>query len=145
VVVLAGCDIGSEDPGSGPRPSADRNGPDAGLVAEVVDDLVATLALVEAVRRQSRSLRRQLGGLAQVHQAHLAALGSDEEAHPNRPRTADAEAALALVRRREQRHQRALVDRAVRAQSGRLARLLASMSAAVAQQLAVLPGNQAKQ
>jgi len=47
--------------------------------------------------------------------------------------------ALALVRRREQRHQRLLVDGAVQAQSGRLARLLASMSAAVAQQLAVLP------
>jgi hypothetical protein len=85
-------------------------------------------------------LRRQLAELAKVHRAHLEALGSSER--PDRPgprRAADADAALALVQRREQRLRGLLADRAVEAQSGRLARLLASMSAAVAQQLAVLP------
>jgi hypothetical protein len=139
VAILAGCDLGSDDPGSAPAPSADPDDPDTGLVAEVVDDLLATLAIVDAVRHRYGSLRRQLGELAKVHRAHLAALGSNERPGRAGPRTADADGALALVRRREQRHQRLLTDRAVEAQSGRLARLLASMSAAVAQQLAVLP------
>jgi hypothetical protein len=137
--LLAGCDLGSDDPGSTPTPGADPEDPDTGLVAEVVDDLVATLTLVEAVRDRHGSLRRQLGELAKVHRAHLEALGSDEQPDRHGPRTADADRALALVHGREQRHERLLTDLAVEAQSGRLARLLASMSAAVAQQLAVLP------
>jgi hypothetical protein len=139
VALLAGCDLGSDDPGSGPAPTADPDDPDTSLVAEVVDDLVATLAVVEAARHQHGSLRRQLGELAKVHRAHLEVLGSNERPGRAGPRTADADGALALVRRREQRHERRLTDRAVQAQSGRLARLLASMSAAVAQQLAVPP------
>lgn len=139
VALLAGCDLGSDDPGSSPPPASDPDDPDTGLVAEVTDDLLATLALVEAVRHRHGSLRRQLGELAKVHRAHLAVLGSHEKPDRPGPRTADATGALALVRKREQRHQRLLTDRAVQAQSGRLARLLASMSAAVAQQLAVLP------
>jgi hypothetical protein len=140
VVLLAGCDLGSDDPGSAPATAADPDDPDTGLVADVVDDLVATLTLVEAARHRHGSLRRQLAELAKVHRAHLEALGSSER--PDRPgprRAADADAALALVQRREQRLRGLLADRAVEAQSGRLARLLASMSAAVAQQLAVLP------
>jgi hypothetical protein len=139
VALLAGCDLGSDDPGSAPAPTADPDDPDTGVVAEVVDDIAATLAIVEAVRHRHGSLRRQLGELAKVHRAHLEALGSNERADRPGPGTSDAGAALALIRRREQRHQRLLTDRAVEAQSGRLARLLASMSAAVAQQLAVLP------
>lgn len=142
VALLAGCDLGSDDPGSGPAPAADPHDPDTSLVADVVDDLVATLAVVEAVRRRYGPLRRQLGELAKVHRAHLEALGSNERPGRAGPRTAGAEDALALVRRREQRHERLLTDRAVQAQSGRLARLLASMSAAVGQQLAVLPLDQ---
>jgi hypothetical protein len=138
--LVAGCDLGSDDdPGSGPAPAADPDDPDTSLVAEVVDDLVATLAVVEAVRHRYGSLRRQLGELAKVHRAHLEALGSKERPDRAGLRTADADSALALVRRREHRHERLLTDRAVQAQSGRLARVLASMSAAVAQQLAVLP------
>jgi hypothetical protein len=139
VAILAGCDLGSDEPGSTPAPAADPDDPDTGLVADVVDDLTATLAVVEAVRHRHGSLRRQLGELAKVHRAHLEALGSHERPDRSRPRAADADGALALVRRREQRHQRLLADHAMQAQSGRLARLLASMSAAVAQQLAVLP------
>ena len=141
VALLAGCDLGSDEPGSAPASAKGHEDPDAALVSNVVDDLVATLTLVESVRHRHGSLRRQLGELAKVHQAHLEALGSSGRSDRRGPRAAaaSADAALALVRRREQRHQRFMADRAVDAQSGRLARLLASMSAAVAQQLAVLP------
>ena len=143
VVVLAGCDLGSGDPASAPAPSVDPDDPDAGLVENVVDDVVATRQLVETLRRRHGSLRRPLGGLAQVHDAHLEALGSsrrsDQGSGRRSPPTSNAAEALVVLRARELRHQRLLVERATAAQSGRLARLLASMSAAVAQQLTVLP------
>jgi hypothetical protein len=141
VVALAGCDLGSGDPASAPAPSADPDDPDAGLVEDVVDDVVATQLLVEALRRRHDTLRRPLGELVRVHDAHLEVLGSSPpQPSGRRPaRTSSAGEALAVLRARELRHQRLLADRAVAAQSGRLARLLASMSAAVAQQLAVLP------
>ena len=146
VALLAGCDLGSDDPSSTPAPAKGQDDPDAALVSDVVDDLVATLTLVESVRHRHGSLRRQLGELAKVHRAHLEALGSTGRPDRRGPKAAGAtaDAALALVRRREQRHQRFMADRAVDAQSGRLARLLASMSAAVAQQLAVLPLDKGK-
>jgi hypothetical protein len=142
VAVLAGCDLGSGDPTSAPPTSADPDDPDAGLVENVVDDVVATRQLVETLRRRHDSLRRPLGGLAQVHDAHLEVLGSSRSGQRSGrrpPRTSNAADALAVLRARELRHQRLLVERATAAQSGRLARLLASMSAAVAQHLAVLP------
>jgi hypothetical protein len=142
VAVLAGCDLGdlgSDDPDSAPAPSSGAEDPDAGLVEDVVDDAVATLMLVETLRSRHGSLRRPLGGLVRVHDAHLEALGSSGRSDRRPPQTSNAGEALALLRARELRHQRLLADRSVAAQSGRLARLLASMSAAVAQQLAVLP------
>ena len=142
VAALAGCDlgdIGSGDPASAPSPSADPDDPDAGLVEDVVDDIVAAQQLVEALRRRHPSLRRPLGGLARVHDAHLNVLGSSRQSGRRPPRTSNAADALAILRARELRHQRLLADRAATAQSGRLARLLASMSAAVAQQLTLLP------
>jgi hypothetical protein len=146
VAVLAGCDLGdpsSEDPASAPATSpepADPDDPDAGLVDDVVDDIVATQLLVESIRRRHNSLRRPLGELARVHQAHLAVLGSEPRSGRRPPRARGAGEALSLLRARELRHQRLLADRAVAAQSGRLARLLASMSAAIAQQLTELEG-----
>jgi len=142
VAVLAGCDLGdlgSGDPASAPTPSADSDDPDSGLVEDVVDDVVATQVLVESLRRRHRGLRRPLSGLARVHDAHLAALGSSQRSGRKAPRTSSVTEALAMLRARELRHQRLLADRASAAQSGRLARLLASMSAAVAQQLTLLP------
>jgi hypothetical protein len=141
VAVLAGCDLGdlgSDDPASAPTPSSGPDNPDAGLVEDVIDEVAATLLLVETLRRRHGALRRPLGGLARVHDAHLEVLGSSRRSDRRPPRTSDAGEALAMLRARELRHQRLLADRAVAAQSGRLARLLASMSAAVAQQLAVL-------
>jgi hypothetical protein len=139
VAVLAGCDLGSDDPDSAPAPPSGAEDPDAGLVEDVVDEVAATLLLVETLRRRHDSLRRPLGGLARVHDAHLEALGSSRQSGRRPPRTSNAGEAMAVLRARELRHQRLLADRAVAAQSGRLARLLASMSAAVAQQLVVVP------
>ena len=139
VAVLAGCDLGSGDPASAPAPTAGPEDPDSGLVEDVIDDVVAAQLLVETLRRRHRSLRQPLSGLARVHDAHLEVLGSSERSGRGAPRTRNAGDALAVLRSRELRHQRLLAERAVAAQSGRLARLLASMSAAVAQQLAVLP------
>jgi hypothetical protein len=143
VVVLAGCDLGdngSGDPASGPAPSAGPDDPDAQLVEEVVDDIVATTSLVEALRRRHDSLRRSVAPLVRVHDAHLEVLGGGQASGGRRPPpTKNAAEAMGLLRSRELRHQRLLEDGAMAAQSGRLARLLASMSAAVAQQLVLLP------
>ena len=142
VAVLAGCDLGdpgADDPPSGPGPSAAPDDPDAGLVEDVAADVAATLLLVESVRRRHNGFRRPLAELVRVHEAHLEVLGSSRPSGRRPPRAGSSADAMATLRAREQRHQRLLVDRAVAAESGRLARLLGSMSAAVAQQLTVLP------
>jgi hypothetical protein len=139
MAVLAGCDLGSEDPASGRASSAGPDDPDAGLVEDVVGDIGVTWQLVESLRRRHDSLRRPLAGLAEVHEAHLRALGSNTRPGRGSVPRGSARQALVQLRARELRHQRLLASRAGAAQSGRLARLLASMSAAIAQQLAVLP------
>lgn len=93
--------------------------PDTALVDEVVGRITATAALSARVP-----------DLVALHTAHLDAL----DAAPPVAGTASR----ARLLRSERQLQRFLVDAAVRAESGPLARLLASMSAAVSQQLAVL-------
>jgi hypothetical protein len=142
VTALTGCDLGepgSEDPASSPLPQ-DSDDPDAGLVEAVLDDIVANSLLVDSLRRRHDSLRRPLAELGRVHAAHLEVLGGESrDASGRRPSAArTASVALAQLEKRELRHEQLLADRALEAQSGRLARLLASMSAAVAQQLAEL-------
>ncbi|MDN4160659.1 hypothetical protein [Nocardioides abyssi] len=146
---LAGCeapDLGDladrvtgDDPSAAasPTPAPDPQADEA-LLDEVVAGLAADLALVAAVRVRHPRLRDALDPLEQVHVTHLAALEGEQQG-PSAPPTADAAAALGLVRRRAAAAQRRLVDQAVRADSGELAQLLASMAAAVAQQLVVLP------
>jgi hypothetical protein len=92
---------------------------DGSLVDEVVARITATAALTAGVP-----------DLIAMHTAHLDAL----EAAPPTPATVP----LPRLRRSERQLQRFLVDAAARAESGPLARLLASMSAAVAQRLVVL-------
>ncbi|GGO70043.1 hypothetical protein [Nocardioides deserti] len=123
--------------GSSPAPAPDPDADEA-LVDEAVGGLAEALALVAAVRVRHPRLRDALAGLEDTHAAHLAAL-EGEQRGPAAPPTADAAAALALVRRRATATQRRLADQAVRADSGQLAQLLASMAAAVAQQLVLLP------
>ncbi|SDC62559.1 hypothetical protein [Nocardioides lianchengensis] len=139
--VLSGCDLDDLDPRSdpadpdGPAVSAPPEDADTVLVASVVVDLTATLAAVRALPATDRAGFRPL---VRLHRRHLAELDApaEEPATPSDSPTT-APVAAAEVVRQEQRLQRRLVTAAVAAESGELARVLGSMSAAVAQQLAV--------
>lgn len=120
LVAAAGCESdGSAQPDPPPTPAPDAD-------QELVDDAVAAIT---AVWR----LAADRPALAAVHLAHVEALGSEITAAPAR-RAVD----VGVLRTREQALQSQLVGAAMAAESGALARLLASMSAAVAQQVAVL-------
>lgn len=131
--LLPGTDAGEPSAAPAPDPAADE-----ALVDEAVAELADALALVAAVRVRHPRLRESLAGLERTQVAHLAAL-EGEQRGPAAPPTADAAAGLALVRRRAATSQRRLVDLSVRAGSGPLAQLLASMAAGVAQRLVLLP------
>ena len=117
-LVLAGCDDDPDDPAAAPMPAED---PDGDLVDAVLEELSNAYQLTVS------------GGfprLTALHRAHIEAL----EGTP--PTPAPGHATADAVRRNEKRIQALLVASAVSAESGALARLLASMSAAVAQRLA---------
>ena len=114
LLAVPGC---GREAGTPPRPAADGD-PDRALVEEVIEGITATAALSARVPE-----------LTAVHAAHLAALEAAPAIAGRTP--------LARLRRAEAGLQRLLVDASVRAESGALARLFASMSAAIAQQLAV--------
>ncbi|MBC9732221.1 hypothetical protein [Nocardioides marmotae] len=141
-------DVGGLLPGADPSDRSGADGvapPDPSADEEVVDlavtEVAAALALVAAVRQRHARLRPLLAGLEAMHAAHLAALEGDpdEGAAEGVEVPGGPAAALAEVRRREVAHQRRLTDLAVRADSGQLAQLLASMAASVAQHLVALP------
>lgn len=124
VLAAAGCDGRGSTPTARPTGSTD---PDTALVAEVVT----------ALRRAERVAGAQGAlELAALHRAHLEALEAAPAAVGGRPPKRGA----APVRRTEEALHRTLVRAAERAESGALARLLASMSAAVAQRLATPQG-----
>ncbi len=145
--LVAGCDLDPGDSATSPTPAATSAaapaGPpdDATLVEQTLVDLGETSALLAAVTARFPRLATTLVGLEALHSAHRETLGG---AGPTPVGDAgdpvDARQALGLVRARELRLQNRLADGAVAADSGALARLLACMSAGVAQQLAVLPG-----
>jgi hypothetical protein len=116
-------------------PSAD---PDTALVDRVLTELAEVSALVAAATRFA-PLRASMRTLAELHAAHRDALDGEPVAGRSPAAFAGPAEALRRVRAREQQTQRRLADWALTAESGALARLLASMSAGVAQQLAVLP------
>ncbi|GAA4690053.1 hypothetical protein [Nocardioides conyzicola] len=116
---VAGAGLASACGTARPAGPASADDPDGSLVDEVVARITATAALAGRVP-----------GLVAMHTAHLDAL----DAEPPVP----GRAALPRLRRSEQQLQRFLVGAAMTAESGQLARLLASMSAAVSQQLVVL-------
>ena len=122
-------------PGPTPGPTEPAADADAGLLERVVAETTAVLALVESVRRRDRPA---VQGLVALHRAHLPLLDADVPAAAAAP-AAPGRTRLAQVRAREEALQRLLADAAVSVASGPLARLLASMSAGVAQHLAVLP------
>lgn len=130
--------------GTGEDPADD---PDQLLVDGVLVDLQARIAAVAAARAAAPRLRRVLRPLEDMHRAHLEALtpapGSGAPSAASTPTPSPAPVPtgtpLETVRADESTHQAALVTAAVAARSGALARLLASMSASVAQHVAVLP------
>jgi HPt (histidine-containing phosphotransfer) domain-containing protein len=125
LVALSACDGPGDPAAPGPSHAAD---PDVALVARVRAEIAAAHRLASAAGSAD---------LVALHRAHLEALDAEvPDARPVRDVPADA------VRRREQRLQQQLADAALAAASGALARLLASMSAAVRQQLVVLSGAQ---
>lgn len=120
-------------PSAAPDPDEDA---DEQLVARVADEVSRTLAVVEAAGRGRPQVRRSLRDLGRTHRAHLAEL-SDSPTRARRVRVGgDEGAAVRRVRSAEQQLQRRLARAAVDARSGPLAALLASMGAAIAQQLA---------
>jgi hypothetical protein len=113
--------------------------PDTALVDEVLAGLGELAALVAAGARFA-PLRAPMRALAALHAAHLEALDGEPVAGRSPGvRFAGPAEALRRVRAAEQQGQRRLADWSVAAESGALARLLASMSAAVAQHLVALP------
>jgi len=144
-VTVAGCDLdaspgeqsGTRSPGSDrrdPQPTPAED-PDAQLVRRVVDDLTAALALVGGVGRARRPLAAEVAPWRRLHAAHLEALDAADRTRPLRAR-GPATVLRNRVRREETALRRRLAAASVEAESGPLAALLATMSAAVAQQLA---------
>lgn len=146
-VTLAGCSLNNpfgdpQDPAAEPvRDLA----PDVAVAVEAVTLLLAAGAAVAATTAAYPALSKTLAGLAAAHTAHIDALRAavpervDLSADPTPyvvPTTRGR--ALVAVRTSEVSLQNTLVALAVRAESGQFARLLGTMSAAVAQQLAVV-------
>jgi len=133
MLTVAGCDLdwsaagGTAEPTTAPTADAD-----SGLVEQVQQQILDASTRVGDARRASPDLRRRLRPLADLHEAHLHVF----EGPPAEPAT--GRSSLEKVRSAESTLQRQLVDAAVAAESGALAKLLASMAAAVAQELAVL-------
>lgn len=143
VLGLTGCEASRRrhDAGSGLSggSAATGRGTDVGIVDRVTSDLSEVLGLVTAAGTEFGSLERRLRPFRELHRAHLAALSdtggsSPSPSRPSLPRSPAA--ALRAVEERERVTRSRLADAAVAAESGALARLLASMSAGVAQQLA---------
>jgi len=121
LATLSGCaSDGDPPPGSAPATSGD---PDQDLVEQVLDELAAAEQLAVAAG---------VPALALLHRTHIEAL----DGTPSVP--AAGTATKSALRRTERRLQTRLVDASMAAESGGLARLLASMSAAVSQHLVAL-------
>ncbi len=157
LTAVSGCDLALDGEGSGepadatpsdgpdPQATAPAAGdPDTVLVDEVLAELGSMVDLVTAAAAGSAGLRVPLTALRELHLAHAAALQADPDSSSTSgatPSPTDSPTALsggagatrARVTSRERRLQRRLADWSVAADSGALARLLASMSAAVAQ------------
>jgi hypothetical protein len=153
LAVVAGCRWGpaEEDSPDLPAPEPDA---DAAAVHEAAEATRTVLDLVRRVAADHIGLSASLAGLVGMHTAHLALLEADpgpgDEADPEPGDEGDGEppadvplpnarAALARVRADELALQATLARLALSASSGTFARALASMSAAVAQHVAVLP------
>jgi len=147
-LLLAGGCTADDDGEPGALPSESPGVSDADFDLGILDEARARLAaMLELVRRASRrhpGLAPALTVFTDLHQAHddlladaASTSGSSTPAPVGLP--ARSGKALDLVRTRELSLQGEFADLARRARSGPLARLLASMSAAIAQHVSGLP------
>lgn len=140
---LAACDIDPPaDRGPG-RDEAPTPHQDAALVASLVTAIAEAEAVVTAAGEAAPALRTSLAGLASAHAAHreLLAAADPDAAVVDRPAVtvpSGRAAALAAVRRAERRLRGDLDRGCLQASSGDLARVLAVITASVAQHAAAL-------
>lgn len=153
VTAAAGCTL------SGPKPQRTSSqgetevDPDVVLLSEVAAATKAMVELYEAVLDEHRGLRGELRPLLAAHRVHARALGEAAPADVRSPRVQErrererrrrldvpgrATTALRRVRAAERDLAAELMDACLRATSGDLARLLASMSASSGQNARVL-------
>lgn len=146
-VTGAGCSVrvpGRESPTTSPTPRAGRLEPDVQIVVHLVDAMQRSVALLQATRARHPKLAPMLAPLLAVQKRHLAVLrqaaptGSLTSPRPSPvvvPTLAPRALDKALERTRGLRD--ACNSSAGRAESGKFARLLAGMGAALSQQLVV--------
>ncbi len=147
LAAVSGCDLGAADESPEPAaPSATTApaDPDTALVSTVRTELLELEALVTAAGAARPRLAVDLADLAALHEAHLAALPDGEESVEDPAVTGTVDQVRVQVGRRELQGQRRLAEWSVAAQSGALARLLASMSAGIAVHLASAAGGAAR-
>ena len=142
-IVLAACDIDPPPRATGTSSPTPEPPEDSELVATVVGSLVRAIAVLDAASAAVPALGPQLDPVATAHATHLAVLvGAVPEADvptASPPRiAARPEAALAAVRRSEQRLLREVRAGCLGAASGDLARVLASVAASTSQHAAAL-------
>lgn len=145
---LGGCASGSTSARASRRDATPEVSPDVAVAAAALQAITRTSGAVGRTARRHPQLKAGLAGLAALHAAHLRMLQDAVPARHRRDATAGPPpatvphhppAALAAVAHAERDLRAQLEGFAVRARSGEFARLLAAMSAAVGQQLAVLP------
>jgi hypothetical protein len=138
LLAVGGCRLGPDDEVAGA--SKEQRDADEVLVEAAVRDLQAARDLADRTMRRHVGLSPVMTPLVTLHDAHLGLLDATAERPGRAPAVAGRSGpALTRVRAAEQRLQEQLATHAATATSGTLARALASMSAAVAQHVAVLP------
>lgn len=150
VLATAGCDsdAGVSLPSIPGLTAEQKDNPDVDRVQDALRGEETMLAAVQQVQRRQKSLRKALDATAAVHQSHVDLLRSAVEdagspsPSPSPPAGTlprDPAGSVAALVRLERKLTADHVDTAMGSRSGVLARVVASMSAAAAQQ-AVLIG-----
>lgn len=144
IIALSACDVDDlrppeDDSSPTPTPTASGSVPvepdaDARLAEDTAYTMAVTAVLVDQVRRDFPRLRQRLQPLVRMHRAHLEVLEApDDRSIPSPAPAATPAEALARLRTAEDALHQTLTTASVEARSGALARLLASVSASVAQ------------
>jgi hypothetical protein len=140
-LALAGCS-GDRTPDVSGRDAAPvAADPDQGLARQVRREELAVYELVRSTGKKHRELRRRLRATARTHLDHVGRLTPDTSLSlvtRDLPVARSASRALADIADAERRLAARHAASALDAQSGALARVIASMSAAAAQQASAL-------